>query len=82
MEEKDLRGLDLRADNFYNQLLSLISSSGVQISTALFILKDVVNELQQTYNRVVAQQYNDFCEKANEEIEEKESAKDEAEQTK
>ena len=46
-ENKDLRGLDLRADNFKTQLNLLINDSNLIPSLILYILKDTTKEIEQ-----------------------------------
>lgn len=70
MEEKDLRGLDLRADNFKTQLNLLINESNLVPSMVLYILKDCVREIELLYNQAVSYQYEEFCKIVNKEEEE------------
>ena len=63
-ENKDLRGLDLRADNFKTQLNLLINDSNLIPSLILYILKDTTKEIEQLYNQAVSYQYQQFCEAA------------------
>lgn len=67
MENKDLRGFDLRADNFKTQLNNLINESNLIPSMVLYILKDTTREIEQLYNQAVSYQYQQFCEAAKEE---------------
>lgn len=67
MENKDLRGFDLRADNFKTQLNNLINESNLTPSIVLYILKDTTREIEQLYNQAVSYQYQQFCEAAKEE---------------
>lgn len=64
-ENKDLRGLDLRAEHFRTRLNLLINESNLTPSLALYILKDVVREVENLYNQSVDIQYKRFCEIAN-----------------
>ena len=64
-EEQDLRGYDLKADNFKNQLLQLINNSNLNISTIYYIVKDVCRDLQDLFNQMASQQYKEFCEEVN-----------------
>lgn len=64
MENKDLRGFDLRADNFKTQLNNLINESNLIPSIVLYILKDTTREIEQLYNQAVSYQYQQFCEAA------------------
>lgn len=64
-EDKDLRGLDLRAEHFRTRLNLLINESNLTPSLALYILKDVVREVENLYNQSVDIQYKRFCEIAN-----------------
>lgn len=64
MENKDLRGFDLRADNFKTQLNNLINESNLTPSIVLYILKDTTREIEQLYNQAVSYQYQQFCEAA------------------
>lgn len=64
MENKDLRGFDLRADNFKTQLNNLINESNLIPSMVLYILKDTTREIEQLYNQAVSYQYQQFCEAA------------------
>lgn len=63
-ENKDLRGIDLRADNFKAQLNLLISESNLMPSLILYILKDTIREIEQLYNQAVSYQYQQFCDAA------------------
>ena len=63
-ENKDLRGIDLRADHFKTQLNSLINNSNLVPSLILYILKDTTREIEQLYNQAVSYQYQQFCEAA------------------
>lgn len=64
-ENKDLRGLDLRAEHFRTRLNLLINESNLTPSLALYILKDVVREVENLYNQSVDIQYKRFCEVVN-----------------
>ena len=64
-QEEDLRGMDLRADNFKNQLLMLVNNCGLNISTAYYIVKDMCNTLEKGFEDAAETQYRDFCDKAN-----------------
>lgn len=63
-ENKDLRGIDLRADHFKTQLNSLINNSNLVPSLILYILKDTTREIEQLYNQAVSYQYQQFCDTA------------------
>lgn len=63
-ENKDLRGIDLRADHFKTQLNNLINNSNLVPSLILYILKDTTREIEQLYNQVVSYQYQQFCDAA------------------
>lgn len=64
-EDKDLRGLDLRAEHFRTRLNLLINESNLIPSLVLYILKDVVREVENLYNQSVDIQYKRFCEVVN-----------------
>lgn len=66
-ENKDLRGYDLRADNFKTQLLNIINSSNLPSFAVMYILKDTLNEVEKIYNNAVNEQYRQFCEQTKEE---------------
>ena len=80
-QEEDYRGYDLKADNFKNQLSMIINNSNLNISTVYYIVKDTCNELEKLFEATAAQQYQQFCEEANKELEEtkEENKKDETE---
>ena len=46
-ENKDLRGYDLRADNFKTQLLNIINGSNLPSFAVMYILKDTLNEVEE-----------------------------------
>lgn len=73
----DNRGFDLRVDNFKTQLINMLNESNLPISTIMYIIKDVFYDVSAEYNRIVNQQYKDFCEEAKKESEQK--AKEEEE---
>lgn len=77
-ESKDLRGLDLRADNFKTQLNNLINESNLIPSMVLYILKDTTKEIEQLYNQAVSYQYQQFCEAAKAEEKINKNSEDEA----
>lgn len=77
-ENKDLRGLDLRADNFKIQLNLLINDSNLVPSLILYILKDTTREIEQLYNQTVSYQYQQFCEAAKAEENLNKNSEDEA----
>lgn len=64
MENKDLRGFDLRADNFKTQLNNLINESNLTPSIVLYILKDTTREIEELYEQAVSYQYRQFCDAA------------------
>ena len=66
-ENKDLRGYDLKADNFKTQLLNIINGSNLPSFAVMYILKDTLNEVEKIYNNAVNEQYRQFCEQAKEE---------------
>lgn len=78
MENKDLRGFDLRADNFKIQLNNLINESNLIPSMVLYILKDTTREIEQLYNQAVSYQYQQFCEAAKAEENLNKNSEDEA----
>ena len=78
MENKDLRGLDLRADHFKTQLNNLINESNLTPSIVLYILKDTTREIEQLYNQAVSYQYQQFCEAVNAEENLNKNSEDEA----
>lgn len=59
--ENDIRGIDLKADNFKNQLIQIISGSNLPSSLIMYILKDMLNEVSILYTQSAAKQYEDFC---------------------
>lgn len=73
----DNRGFDLKVDNFRTQLINMLNGSGLPISTIMYIMKDVYYDVSTEYNRIVNQQYKDFCEEAKKESEQQ--AKEEEE---
>lgn len=77
-ENKDLRGLDLRADNFKTQLNLLINDSNLIPSLILYILKDTTKEIEQLYNQAVSYQYQQFCDAAKAEENLNKNSEDEA----
>lgn len=82
MENKDLRGFDLRADNFKTQLNNLINESNLTPSIVLYILKDTTREIEQLYNQAVSYQYQQFCEAAKEEENLNKNSEDETKENK
>ena len=68
-QKKDFRGMDLRADNFKNQLLMLVNNCNLDISTAYFIVKDMCNTLEKGFDKAAAEQYQEFCEISRKEAE-------------
>lgn len=68
--EKDIRGIDLKADNFKTQLINIINNSNLPPSLIMYILKDTYEEVVDLYNKTVSQQYNQMCEM----VKEKEAA--------
>ena len=60
-EENDLRGFDLKVDNFQTQLTGLINESNLPVSVVLYILKDCYIQVSELYDNTVKQQYQDFC---------------------
>lgn len=75
---EDKRGYDLRVDNFKSQLLNVINNSNINISTAYYVVKDICTILENNFNRMVDEQYQQFCNDAKQEAKE-EDRKDEAE---
>lgn len=59
---EDIRGIDLKADNFQTQLVLLINNSNLPPSLIMYILKDIYNEVSNLYTQSVSQQYQNFCE--------------------
>lgn len=79
--EKEIRGLDLRADNFRTQLMVVINESNLPISLIMYIMKDMLNEITDLYIQTAAKQYEEFCIAAQKEQEEQDNAiKENAEQ--
>lgn len=68
-EEKDLRGFDLKVDNFQTQLTGLINECNLPVSVVLYILKDCYIQVNELYDNTVRQQYQDFCAEAEKEEE-------------
>ena len=66
--EKDTRGFDLRVENFRTQLIQSLNNSNLPISIILYILKELCNEASLEYDRIVNQQYKEFCEEAKKEL--------------
>ena len=81
-ENKDLRGIDLRADHFKTQLNSLINNSNLVPSLILYILKDTTKEIEQLYNQAVSYQYQQFCEVAKAEENLNKNSEDETKENK
>ena len=67
--EKDIRGIDLKADNFKTQLINIINNSNLPPSLIMYILKDIYEEVVSLYNKSVSQQYEEMCEIAKKEKE-------------
>lgn len=67
--EKDIRGIDLKADNFKTQLISIVNNSNLPPSLIMYILKDIYEEVVGLYNKSVSQQYEEMCEMAKKEKE-------------
>lgn len=65
--EQDIRGIDLKADNFKTQLISITNNSNLPPSLIMYILKDIYEEVVDLYNKTVSQQYNQMCEMVKEE---------------
>ena len=63
-QNDDTRGFDLKVDNFRTQLINLINSCSLPISTVMYIMKDIYYDVSNEYNRVVGQQYELFCQEA------------------
>lgn len=63
-EDEDTRGMTLRAEHFRLQLTNLINYSKIDISTMKYILKDILNEVDILYEKMVSEQYQEFCEAA------------------
>lgn len=68
--KKDIRGIDLKADNFKTQLISLINDSNLPSSLVMYILKDMLNEVSVLYTQSAANQYEEFCKAAAQENDE------------
>lgn len=81
-ENKDLRGIDLRADHFKTQLNNLINNSNLVPSLILYILKDTTREIGQLYNQAVSYQYQQFCEAAKAEENLNKNSEDETKENK
>lgn len=77
-QDKDLRGLDLRADHFKTQLNNLINESNLIPSLVLYILKDTTREIEELYEQAVSYQYRHFCEAAKAEENLNKNSEDEA----
>ena len=77
MKDKDIRGIDLKADNFKNQLIQIISESNLPSSLVMYILKDMLNEVSMLYTQSAAKQYEEFCIAAQKEQEEQSNSVEE-----
>ena len=73
--EKDIRGFDLRVDNFKTQIANVINNANLPSSIIFFVLKDILSEVNNLYIKSAQQQYQKFCEDAQQE-EEKSSSDD------
>lgn len=71
-ENKDIRGFDLRVDNLRTQLANVINSANLPSSVVFFVLKDVLMEVNNLYILDAKNQYQQFCEEAQEKIKEEE----------
>lgn len=74
--EKDIRGFDLRVDNFRTQLSNIINNANLPSSIIFFVLKDVLSEVNNLYIMSAQQQYQKFCEEAQAQQEEENSSSD------
>lgn len=67
-ENKDIRGFDLKVDNFRTQLANVINMANLPASVIFFVLKDVLMEVNDLYILNAKNQYQQFCEEAQEEF--------------
>lgn len=76
-ENKEIRGFDLKVDNFRTQLANVINMANLPASVIFFVLKDVLMEVNDLYILNAKNQYQQFCEEAQKEIEKEEQANEE-----
>lgn len=76
-ENKDIRGFDLRVDNLRTQLANVINGANLPSSVVFFVLKDVLMEVNDLYILDAKNQYQQFCEEAQEKIKEQEEKQEE-----
>lgn len=44
---------NLQSYKFHQDLINLVNSSGIDVATAYFIIKDVLREVEGEYNKVI-----------------------------
>lgn len=77
--EKEIRGINLQIDNFKTEMVNLINESNLPIAVVYYVLKDVFLEVESLYNNTAAAEYQDFCDKAIKEEQEKNKSEEKIE---
>ena len=70
---------NLKLAGFRDQILQIISNSGLSVGTSLYVLKDITTEIEKLYQETVEKEYKEYLaeqQKKAEEKEEQESKQD------
>lgn len=77
--EKEIRGINLQIDNFKTEMVNFINESNLPIAVVYYVLKDVLLEVERVYNQAASAEYQDFCEQAIKEKQEKNKSEEKIE---
>jgi hypothetical protein len=62
----DKRKMGLQTEKFRNDLIALVNNCELGISTAYYVLKDVLNMTEKEYNRTLLKEQQEAVEKTEE----------------